>query len=1056
MKDQTRGLINLSPLLYRNTSSLLKRFIGRLFLKISTSNPYNTIHQQNISLMKKRLVLFLAAALMSVAALAQNVSISGVVTDSSGEPVIGASIIIPGTTTGTATDENGQFSLEVPRGTLLEVSSIGYIAQSFRVGDQTVYNISLDDDTEMIESTVVVGYGTTKRENFTGSVQTVKVSEGPVSTLAKTNAMDMLRGMTTGMTISQSGVAGSSPSMQVRGQKSISGGSQPLIVLDGVIFKGSINDIDPNTIESMSVMKDATSLAAYGSQAANGVIMITSKKGERGKPTINFRASVALSGQNYKPDLRDGYEYIELINAREGRPLDNIEWLSALERANYDKGKQTDWVKYVSRLGVQQEYSMNISGATDQVNYMLGGSFSDNKNFIKGNHFIRETFTGRVNTTVTKHISAGVNFSYSETKNDGTRPNYTDTRSTPWGEPTLSDGIRMRKFVDGKEQATLNPLWNTYNGVDSQNRSNSATLGGNIDVTIPWVKGLSYRVTGNYTRRNTVTRSFTHEYNLIDDLFLDEEAYTTAYTDTKLNQANGSISNNQSVSWVLDNILTYTRDIGSHYINVSLVYTRDYSKSEGTTQTGSDFSGIGNTTLGFYGLTNAAVQKTTSITYNLHTDIGYLGRVNYSFKNKYHINASVRRDGSSVFGAEHKWGIFPAVGAAWTMTDEPFMKGTKGWLDYFKLKLSWGKNGNQSLSPYGTLSRMAMGKSGGYAYILDGVTYFGQTMSTLGNPDLGWETTTSWNGGFEADLFNRVIHWEVDMYKSKTTDQIFSRTIPVMGSGITSQSATMGQVNNWGIESILRAQIFKKRDFSWNTQLTFTRNRNKLIHLYGGEDEEDDIPNGLFLGKSLGAIYGYKWIGIVQKGDTAYMEMTGSGPGDAMFEDYNKDGKITADDRHILGYNKEAFRMSWSNTITWKNLTFYMMFNASFSSKMYGKQANNLAYLSYESMQYTNMFDHPFWTEDNPSDKYPKAFYNDSKFTALQSYGFVRLQDAQISYNLRGNWLRKAGIGSVQAFVSGRNLFFIAPHWEFSDPEVRNGRSQQLARTFTFGINVRF
>ena len=349
-----------------------------------------------------------------------------------------------------------------------------------------------------------------------------------------------------------------------------------------------------------------------------------------------------------------------------------------------------------------------------------------------------------------------------------------------------------------------------------------------------------------------------------------------------------------------------------------------------------------------------------------------------------------------------------------------------------------------------------MGKSGGYAYILDGKTIFGQTMSTLGNPDLGWETTTSWNGGFEADFLNRVLHWEVDMYASKTTDQIFSRTIPVMGSGITSQSATMGQVNNWGIESILRAQIIQKKDFSWSSQMTFTRNRNKLVHLYGGENEEDDIPNNLFIGKSLGAIYGYKWTGIVQKNDTAYMEMTGSTPGDAKFEDLNKDGKITADDRQILGYGKEAFRMSWSNTLTWKNLTFYMMLNATFSSKMYGKASNNLAYLSYESMQYTNMFDHPFWTEDNPSDKYPKAFYNDGKFTALQSYGFVRLQDVQLSYNIKGNWMKKVGIGSIQTYVSGKNLFFFAPHWEFSDPEVRNGRSQQLARSVTFGLNVRF
>ena len=1003
--------------------------------------------------MKKKLLLFAVMLTTALAAWAQPRQITGKVADANGEPLIGVGIIVRGTTTGTMTDVDGNFSLNVPADAVLEISSIGYVSQAIPVGNQTRFDIVLEEDSEMLEETVVIGYGTVKRENFTGSVATVKVGDSPISNAPKTNPMDLLRGMTTGVQISQSGVAGANPSMQVRGQKSISGGSMPLIILDGVVFKGSLMDIDPDTIESMSVMKDATSLAAYGSQAANGAIMITSKKGQVGKPMISFKGSVALVEQNYTPELRDGYGYIELFNARNGRPLNDLSFLGPVEKANYDAGKFTDWIDYVSQTGVRQDYSLNVSGATENMNYLFGASFNDNKNFIKGNEFMRETITGRINTTITKNIKFGLNFNYAETQNDGVRPNYTAVRITPWGSPTLSDGVTMRKYVDGKEADPINPLWNVYNGRDVVNRTTNATLGGTLDINIPWVKGLSYRLTGNYNKRLGYSYSFTHETNFVN-MADGEAAYTTAAFDTHLNEANGSITNTTDLSYVIDNILSYTREFGKHYVSASLVYTRDAQRGESNGESGEDFSGLGNTSLGIYRLADAGVHNITAPTYSLHTDVGYLARVIYSFNNRYHFNASFRRDGSSVFGSEHKWGNFPAVGAAWTISDESFMAATHTWLDYLKLKVSWGKNGNQSLSPYGTLSRMSMGKSGGYTYFFGNSPVYGQTLQTLGNPNLGWETTTSFNAGFEADFFNRRIHWELDGYKSITTDQIFNRTVPVMGAGITSQSATMGRVDNWGIESTLTTQNVRKRDFNWNTTFNFTINRNKLVELYG--DGEDDIPNNLFLGKSLGGTYGYRWDGVVQTTDTDYMAKNGALPGDAKYADLDGDGVITPEDREILGYNKEAFRLSMSNTITWKDLTLFFLFNGTFSNKMFGRAANNLAYLSYENMQYTNMFNHPFWTEENKSNIYPRPAYADGKFTAMDPYGFVRLQDLQLSYNMKFAFLQRMGVKSLQAYVSGRNLFFIAPGWKFSDPEVRNPRSQQLARTYTFGLNVRF
>ena len=1007
--------------------------------------------------MKKKLFLLTVALLSAVAVLAQPRQISGKVADSNGEPLIGVGIIVKGTTTGTMTDVDGAFSLNVPADAILEISSIGYVSQEIPVGNRNTFNIVMEVDNELLEGTVVIGYGTVKRSNFTGSVSSVNVAESAVANIPKTNALDMLRGLAPGLSMSQSGIAGAAPNLQVRGQRSISATSnpsvaQPLIVLDGVIFKGSINDIDPTTIESMSVLKDATSLASYGSQAANGVIMITSKKGTAGKPMINFRGTLSLVEQNYTPKLRNGEQYVELINARQGNPAGTTSWMSELEKANYDLGKETDWIDYVSRTGVQQNYSLNVSGGTDdrKLNYLFGVSHSDNTGFIKGNEFIRTTITSRINATISKYISAGMNFNWADMRDDGVRPGYTRFFS-PYGEPEMPDGSRRKYIIGPGQETALNPLWNVFEGVDAEFRGNAATLGGNIDIKIPGIEGLNYRMTGNYTARNFDTRRFTHERNLI--LPTDTE-YSTETFDKYLAQANGYIMNSKQVSWVLDNILTYTKEIADHYVNATLVYTRDYNRNEGTRMDGTDFSGIGNTTLGFFGLTNAGTQTISQINYTLHTDVGYLARVNYSYKNKYHFNASVRRDGSSVFGYEHKWGNFPAVGVAYTISDEPFFK-VPG-VDYLKLKVSWGKNGNQSLQPYGTLSRMAMGKSGGFTGYFDGKPIFGEAMTSLGNSFLGWETTTSWNGGWEADLFNRVLHWEVDAYKSATTDQIFSRTIPVMGAGFTSQSATMGRVDNWGIESSLRANIIRQRDFSWDATVNFTLNRNKLVELYGG-DEEDDITNGLFIGKSLGAIYGYEYDGVVQNNDTEFMQKNGRTPGDIKEKDQDGDGVITPADRKILGYAPEAFRMSLNTNLRYKNWNLYMMFNGVFSSKNYGKAQNNNAILSYtEGMMYLNTVYHPFYTAEKPETLYPKAWNAAGTLNYLQSYGFVRLQDINLSYSVPDRIVKKIGVGGVSLYVSGSNLFFFAPFWKYSDPEVRSFQSAQLSRTYTFGVNVRF
>lgn len=999
---------------------------------------------------KKWLASLLMLLLCSTATLMAQVAIKGVVVDVLGEPVIGANVLEVGTQNGVVTDIDGNFELTVAKvGAKLQVSYIGYKTIELPAMAKPM-SIILEEDSEVLEDVVVVGYGVTKRKNFTGSVATMNVADSPAANLAPTSPTDMLRGMIPGLSMSQSGVQGSSSSIQIRGQKSINGGSQPLIVVNGVIFKGTINDIDPNIVESMSVLKDATSLAAYGSQAANGVIMITTKKGAQGKPMINFRGSIALASAAYTPELRDGAGYIELINARQGLPAGTTTWMTALERQNYEKGEETDWVDYYTQVGVRQNYSLNISGGNENMDYSFGGAVSNNENYIKGNPFKRVTLNGRFNTKVTKYIKAGMNFNYATMSTDGQRP-YTSRYFSPWGEPYLEDGVSLRKYITEHTTDDVNPMWRVESGVDAQMRVTSMALGGEVEIQIPGVKGLSYKVTGSYNTRQNLTRDFFHENYYIQM----NEPYTAEVYDGHLTEANGSITNTKNTSYVMDHIITYTKDFGDHFVSATAVYTRDSDKLDGSKSTGTDFAGLGNTTLGYYGLNNAKTQKVDEINYTLHNNVGWLGRINYSYKDTYHFNASVRRDGSSVFGSDKKWGTFPAVGVAWTISNEDFFKKSMPWASNTKVKASWGKNGNQSLAPYQTLSQMSMGMAGGYAAYFGNEVIFGQGLSTLGNPGLGWETTTSWNFGLESDfLKGGRLHFEIDAYVANTTDQIFQRTIPVMGAGMDKQYATMGKIKNWGIEASLRSLNMKTKDFSWSTNFQFTLSRSILKELYG--DGNDDITNELFLGESLGAIYGYKFDRVVQTDDQAYIEKNGAKPGDPMYVDMDGDGVITPEDRTILGFNKPAFILNMGNTLTWKGFSLYFLFSGTFSSSKYGIARNNNAFACYENMAYLNAEDHPFWTEQNRDNKHLGPNGDLSKFTGTQKYGFVRLQDVNLSYNIKGNWMKKVGINSLQAYVSGSNLFFIAPDWEFSDPEVRNSRGFQLARTFTFGLNLRF
>ncbi|MGK6350018.1 SusC/RagA family TonB-linked outer membrane protein [Parapedobacter sp. DT-150] len=1006
--------------------------------------------------------------------------VSGVVRDSLGNPLEGVSVLVRGTSRGAATDADGQFQIQAANGDVLVFRALGFLPDEVTVGNERTLQVVLQPESSNLDEVVVVGYGTTKRKDFTGSVGSLNLENSPVALAPNINALEALKGSVTGLNIGASNTAGGQPAMEIRGQNSINGINTPLIVLDGVIFMGSVSDINPNDIATLDVLKDATSAAAYGSRSANGVIAITTKRGRTGKPVISFNASTGFQQWQNRVEMLPAEEWIEVVNARNQYTPGTTNWMKTGELANREAGRETVWLDEISRTGAMQNYQAAISGATENINYYLSTSYDDNKSIIVGDQFNRIALLGKLNTNITKWLEVGVDAGFSKRDYSGVAANINSAQiMSPYGVAYRDDQGNLEKYP--YTQSLVNPLW----GVDDETRDNedflfNYRLNTHAVVKVPWVEGLTYRVNYLLNQDETHYGNFYYETNYVQE-GESPERYSPAVIQGLLTNANGNIEKRKANSYVWDNIINFNRDFDRHTVDVTLVATRDFLHHERYVMTGSDFAANGNTALGLEGLHKATVQRIDYDGTNLNSmstrnyeraNIGYLGRINYSFDDKYYFTGSYRRDGASVFGVDNKWANFWAAGLAWRITNEPFMASLSV-LDDMKLKFSWGQNGNQGLNPYGTLSAVANAASGGARYEFSnepGRVYYGLYQNTLGNTSLGWETTSSWNAGFESTWLGSRIFWDVDAYFAKTTDQIFTRNIPVM-TGFKTMFTSMGQVNNTGFETTVRTINIQKPDWNWSTTVTFWKNFNKLVSLYGDDIdgdglEDDDIANSLFIGKSLEAIYGYEQIGIVQEGDTEYIELTGAAPGAPKYRDLDGEPGITAADRKILGYDKENFRLNFSSNVSYKNLSLYVMVTGTFGGNNMYMRSNVSAYMTSGTGRFNDNTPYiPFWTSENPSDVYPSAiFAGDGRFLGLQSRGFVRVQDVTLAYTFDQPWLQAARIGSLKVFATARNLATFTD-WFGGDPEVgatiRESDTGDAARlpvasTYSLGVNLSF
>src|SRR5690554_2343518 len=647
----------------------------------------------------KNLMLLCVILLFGAQSMAQSNTISGVVkSEGDLELIPGASILIKGTTRGTTTNIDGEFTLQASVGEVLMFSFIGYETQEITVTANTAnLEIILSSSTSDLGEVVVVGYGITSREDFTGSVGSLKLENSPVALMPNLNALDALKGSVSGLNIGATNSAGGEPSMQIRGQNSISGSNTPLIVLDGVIFLGSLNDINPNDIASFDVLKDATSAAAYGSRSANGVIAITTKKGRTGKPVITFNTSTGFQTWQNRPVMMKGEEWIKVVNDRNKYTEGSTNWMKPGELANLEAGRETVWLDEATQTGIMQNYQAAISGASETFNYYLSSSYDDNKGIIKGDEFNRISIFGKVNADITDWLEVGIDAGFSKRDYSGVPANIAQAQMmSPYGVNYRDDQGNLEKYP--YTQSAIHPLWGVQDGTrENMDIRNNYRLNTFAMVKVPWIQGLSYRLNFLTNLDRNESGNFMYE-----NYYVQEgeglARYEPSVLQGFLTNANGNLNNNKSQSYVVDNIVNYKNFIGDHNFDITLVATRDHLKHESINSVGSDFASNGNTTLGMWGLHKGTVQRIDLNGYE-QANIGYLGRLNYSYSDKYFLTASYRRDGASVFGANKKWANFSAVGLAWKISNERFLQGVDK-LGDLKLKLSWGQNGNQGIDPY--------------------------------------------------------------------------------------------------------------------------------------------------------------------------------------------------------------------------------------------------------------------------------------------------------------------------------------------------------------------
>lgn len=993
----------------------------------------------------------------------QQRSVSGKVTDSSGAPMPGVTVAIKGTSQGTITDTNGGYSFsKVPADATLIFSFVGMKTQEVKIAGKTSLNIILEEETIGIEEVISIGYGSMKKSDLTGSIARVNMEEKALQ--ANTNVLAALSGITAGVNIDQSGekggLAGEAPVITIRGQTSLSASQDPLIVLDGVIYSGNITNINVNDVESIDVLKDASAAAVYGARSANGVILITTKKGTTEKPTVSFDMYYGYQDMtNNKMKVMDAEQYaIKYVDYYyqqglykwyathptddAGRPaypdINNKEVIAGSlryqeERDNYLAGKSVDWVKQVLRTAPIQNYNLSFSGKSQHVNYFISGSYTGEDGILKNDQFSRITVRSNLESKITDWLTLTFNSSYSYLDYSGRPASLSDARvasplanNIPFGQP----GYQMYLLGEAYQQY---PLANIP--ADDMDHRNNLFFLGSAKITVPWIKGLSYQL--NYSNDYTFNKSATFYPTNTPDGAKNGGKATTAFSDTR--------------HWLLDNIVTYLRTFGDHQINVTLLYTADEYHNTNANLSAEGFS---DQTLGYNAMGLGTLNRTATTGASKSANLAYMGRLNYSYKNRYLLTGTVRRDGYSGFGADKKFGVFPSASLGWVLPEEPFLNGRN--FPYLKLRLSYGVNGNQGLGAYNSLAQIAT-----IPYVYGSTTVIGYYPSTLENADLGWEKTASTNIGLDYAFLDHRISGSIEAYKAKTTGVLVERTLS-SPTGYSKVWTNLGGLDNKGIELQLTTINFKGINgaFHWETNFSFSENRNKITKLYDNLDQ--DIGNSWFVGEPIKSVYDLEMTGKTwQESDLFSGNILANWyPGQIQYVDQGEgDGVINADDRKIIGYKEPRFRFSINNTLSWKNFTLNFYVNSVQGGNHY-YILNAASYLNVGGTDHTLRENitavRPYWTPLNQVNGVTGVYSAAPASGGIyQDRSFVRLQNVTLSYKLPPRILHMLEIKSAQVFVSGKNLYTWTK-WPGWDPETAEGSASNYPsmRNVTVGVKL--
>lgn len=1072
----------------------------------------------------KNLGKILASALLtmlSITANAQQIEASGTVVDTKGESVIGATVKEKGTLKGTITDFNGKFKIKVNRGAKLLVSYIGYESVTVTAGKDL--QIQIKENADQLGEVVVIGYGTARKKDLTGSV--IQVRPESIANENPQTVQDILRG-TAGLSVGYNADAKGGGSLQIRGQRSVyTDGSHnsPLLILDGMMFYGELSEINPDDIEQIDILKDASSAAVYGAKAANGVILITTKKGKKGKPTINLTANIgfaqrsayrnrfSVSGylqhrqdwleKNYygvnpetgeyeayqsgtyasKPGYYTNPNNLKDVSLEDWRAYsqnndgesDMSIWArrlgfegNALE--NFLNNKTVDWEDISFRTGLRQDYNASVSGASDNANYYISAGYLKNQGVLIDDEYHAFRSNIKVNANITKWLEIGTNINFQD-RSDGSIDMDEDyqMRNSPFADYKDADGNLVQY-----------PLSSEYSqrGYNYEFQKQYLKLEKGYTV-LNTIFDAKVKLPFNVTYTFNVAPRYQYFY---DRYFMSAELPGCDPTTRGANR-----EQDKNFDWSLNNTITWDQTFAQkHHFTLTLVQEAEERRFWSDRIEARNI--LPSDALGFHNTQNGSKDNSSYSTTDTHqTADGLLARLQYVYNDKYLLTASIRRDGYSAFGSSNPYATFPSIAAAWTFTNEKFWK-WQDIMDYGKIRLSYGKNGNRSLSdPYVALASLyeGAGKMMGYVNNSGELELYRYLMAErMANPNLQWEKTSSWNTGLDFSFLNGRIKGSIDFYKMQTKDMIMNKKIPSF-TGFNSITTNLGQVNNDGIELTLNTTNIKNTDFEWTTSVNFSYNKNRIKHLYyenenivdkegniTGTKEMDDITNGWFIGKPIGEIWDFKVIGIWQKDQVEEAKKYGQQPGDPIVwnnpdnDVYDAQGNLTKivydnNDKVYQGQTTPPINWSMRNEfVLWKDLTF------SFNLYSYmGYKSLSTAYLNNDDdggrMTYAlaNKEEKEYWTLDNPTNKYGRieaAGPTGAKTPGrLYNRSFVRLENVTFGYTLPKIWTKKYYIDRIKVYGTIRNVATIhSADWVYGDPETGN----MATREFTFGVNLTF